>query len=246
MGQIMSKFTAIAVLSAASFAPAIYAQNQLAVPQNLQPQSFQSQSVQSQGVQSQSVQYQGAFTDIANVRADLARIDAALNSTETFSGRFTQYGADGSYAQGQIYVKRPGKLRFEYDEPNPLLIVSNGVTLIQQDRALETADRVPLSATPLNYFLKENVNLANDTEVIGLQKTAQDWRVTARDGSGKVDGALTLVLDAGTLSLKEWIISDSFGGQTRLTLSDLKYNTRLNPRLFILRDDNNRRERERR
>lgn len=180
---------------------------------------------------------QAAFTDPRSVPADLARVDASMNSTASFSGRFAQYAADGSFAQGQVYIKRPGKLRFEYDAPNPLLIVSDGVTLTQQDKALETTDRVPLSATPLNYFLKENINLANDTEVIGLQKTYNEWRVTARDGSGEMDGAITMVFDAGTLALKEWIIADSFGGETRVLLSDLRYNERINPRLFILRDE---------
>ena len=184
---------------------------------------------------------QAAFTDPRSVPADLARVDAAMNSTASFSGRFAQYAADGSFAQGQVYIKRPGKLRFEYDAPNPLLIVSDGVTLTQQDKALETIDRVPLSATPLNYFLKENINLANDTEVIGLQKTFNEWRVTARDGSGEMDGAITMVFNAENLALKEWIIADSFGGETRVLLSDLRYNERINPRLFILRDEPRRR-----
>ena len=182
-----------------------------------------------------------AFTDPRSVPADLARVDAAMNSTASFSGRFAQYAADGSFAQGQVYIKRPGKLRFEYDAPNPLLIVSDGVALTQQDKALETTDRVPLSATPLNYFLKENINLANDTEVVGLQKTYNEWRVTARDGSGEMDGAITMVFDAQTLALKEWIIADSFGGETRVLLSDLKYNERINPSLFVLRDERRRR-----
>jgi len=180
------------------------------------------------------------FTEPQNVVRDLARIDAALNGTGSFSGRFSQYSADGSFAQGQVYLKRPGKLRFEYDPPNPLLIVSDGVTLTQQDRALETTDRVPLSATPLNFFLKENVNLANDTEVVSLIKTFNETRVTARDGSGEMDGAITMVFDAQTLNLKEWVIEDSFGGRTRVLLSDLKYNERINPRLFVLRDDSRR------
>jgi len=180
---------------------------------------------------------QAAFTDPRSVPADLARVDAAMNSTASFSGRFAQYAADGSFAQGQVYIKRPGKLRFEYDAPNPLLIVSDGVTLTQQDKALETIDRVPLSATPLNYFLKENINLAQDTEVIGLQKTYNEWRVTARDGSGEMDGAITMVFDAGTLALKEWVIADSFGGETRVLLSELRYNERINPYLFVLRDE---------
>ncbi len=181
-----------------------------------------------------------AFTDPRTVPADLARVDAAMNGTASFSGRFAQYASDGSFAQGQVYIRRPGKLRFEYDAPNPLLIVSDGVTLTQQDKALETIDRVPLSATPLNYFLRENINLENDTEIVGLTKDPNEWRVTARDGSGELDGAITMVFNTQDLSLKEWIITDSFGGETRVLLSDLKYNERINPRLFVLRDDDRR------
>jgi len=210
-----------------------------AAAQNAQAQNAQAQNTQAQNTQAQNPQGQIApFTDPRNVEADLARIDASLNATTSFSGRFAQYGADGSFAQGTIYLRRPGKLRFEYDAPNPLLIVSDGVTLAQQDRALETLDRVPLASTPLNFFLKENVRLARDTEVTSLIKTYNEIRVTARDGSGDMDGAITLVFDGGTLALKEWIIADNFGGQTRVILSDLRYNVRINPRLFVLRDQN--------
>lgn len=184
-----------------------------------------------------------AFTDPANVRADLARIDAAMNATKSFSGRFVQYYSDGSVTGGKVYLSRPENLRFEYDDPNPLLIVADNGMLVQHDKKLETYDRVPLSATPLSYFLKEDLNLAEDTEVVALQKTNADWRVTARDGSGNMEGAITMVLDAQTLALKEWIITDDFGGETRVVLSDLSYNARLDPRLFILREDSNRRDR---
>lgn len=186
-----------------------------------------------------------AFTDPANVRADLARIDGAMNATKSFSGRFVQYSPNGAVDQGQIYLRRPENLRFEYDAPNPLLIVADNGMLVQHDKALETYDRVPLSATPLSYFLKENLNLAEDTEVVALQKTPTDWRMTARDGSGQMEGAITMVFDAQNLALKEWIIADDFGGQTRVVLSDLSYNARLDPRLFILRDDSDRRDRRR-
>ena len=193
----------------------------------------------------QAVNAVPGFTHPQTVEADLAELDYTLNHTLSFSGRFTQYGADGSVDNGTIYLKRPGKLRIEYDQPNPLLIVSDGVTLVQKDLALETSYRVPLSSTPLNIFLKENVNLARDTEVIGLAKTAQDVRVTSRDGSGEMEGDITMVFDAQTLAFKSWIISDSFGGQTHVQLSGLQYNPDLDPRLFVLRDDN-RRDRRRR
>lgn len=181
-----------------------------------------------------------AFTDPANVPQDLARIDAALNNTLSFQGRFAQYGADGSFSQGQIYLQRPGKLRFEYDAPETLLIVSDGVNLTEHDKALQTMDRVPLSATPLNFFLKENVQLERDTEIVGLTKTPTDVTVTARDGSGQMDGEITMVFNAENLALREWIIRSSFGGGTRVVLSDLRYNQRINPRLFVLRDESRR------
>lgn len=197
----------------------------------------------SQGRQNVAPVQMAAFTDPANVRADLARIDGAMNATKSFSGRFVQYSPNGAVDKGQIFLRRPENLRFEYDAPNPLLIVADNGMLVQHDKALETYDRVPLSATPLSYFLKENLNLAEDTEVIALQKTGADWRMTARDGSGQMEGAITMVFNAQNLALKEWIIRDDFGGQTRVVLSDLSYNARLNPSLFILRDDSNRRDR---
>ena len=181
-----------------------------------------------------------AFTDPANVSRDLTLIDAALNNTLSFQGRFAQYGADVSFSQGQIYLQRPGKLRFEYDAPETLLIVSDGVTLTEHDKELQTMDRVPLSATPLNFFLKEDVRLERDTEIVGLTKTPVDVAVTARDGSGEMDGEITMVFDAKNLALREWIIRSSFGGGTRVVLSDLRYNQRINPRLFVLRDERRR------
>ena len=186
-----------------------------------------------------------AFTHPQTVREDLARIDLGLNSTASFSGRFTQYGADGSVATGTVLLQRPGKVRFEYDDPNPLLIVSDGVTLVQHDKALQTFDRVPLSATPLNYFLKENVDLAADTEVIALQKRPDAWSVTAQDGSGELAGSMTMVFQPNTMALLQWVIVDEFGGQTTVQLSDLVYNQRIDPRQFILREDSRRNDRRR-
>ncbi|MCF6219651.1 MAG: outer membrane lipoprotein carrier protein LolA [Robiginitomaculum sp.] len=184
-----------------------------------------------------------AFTHPATVPQDLARIYAAMNSTVSFSGRFAQYGSDGSFSQGRVYLKRPGKIRFEYDAPAQLLMVSDGVTLTQVDKALDTKDRVPLKATPLAFFLAEKVKLEDDVEVISLQKTMDAVSLTAKDGSGQMDGAITMIFDPNTLALREWVVHDGFGQQTKILLSELKYNERLNPRLFVLRDDKRRNRR---
>ncbi len=195
---------------------------------------------QVQAAPTQQVQRLPAFTHMAQVETDLARISAKLNSTASFSGRFAQYASDGSFSQGKIYLKRPGKIRFEYDAPAPFLLVSDGVTVTQVDRQLDTKDRVPLKATPLAFFLAENIKLEDDVEVIALRKTIDAVSVTAKDGSGQMDGAITMVFDPTSLALKEWIVHDAFGQETKVILSELIYNQRLNSRLFVLRDDNRR------
>jgi len=194
----------------------------------------------------QAPQAISAFTDPQAVPGDLARIDAALNSISNFEGRFSQFNPDGSVDQGKIYLTRPGRLRFEFDDPNPLLVVSDGVTLVQHDKVLETTDRVPLSSTPLNFFLRENVQLARDTEVVSLIKSPQDIRVTSIDGSGDMEGAITMVFDSTTLAFKAWVIEDALGGQTVVELADLAYNGNINPRLFIFGGDDRRDRRDRR
>lgn len=187
----------------------------------------------------------GAFSHPNSVSADLAMLDKALNATGTLRGRFVQTGSDGRQARGTLYLQRPGKIRFEYDAPNPMLILSDGVTIMQTDKALGTSDRIPLKSTPLDFFLKNKVRLERDTQVLALQKMPAQTSVTVRDGSGKAAGEMTLVFDSGNYALKEWTVLDEFGTRTKVELMDLVYNERLDPRLFILRnarEDRRRRE----
>jgi outer membrane lipoprotein-sorting protein len=177
------------------------------------------------------------FSHPATVAADLATLDLALNNTGTLRGRFVQTAGDGRTVRGNIYLSRPGKIRFEYDAPNPMLIVSDGVTIMQSDKALGTSDRIPLKSTPLDFFLKNEIKLSRDTKVLGLIKRPGETQVTVRDGSGKAAGEMTLIFDSGNYALKEWVVLDEFGTTTRITLSDLVYNESLDPRLFVLRSE---------
>lgn len=186
----------------------------------------------------------GAFTHPQSVEADLAQLSKALNYTGTLRGRFVQTGQDGRTARGTLYLKRPGKIRFEYDAPNPMLIVSDGVTIMQTDKALGTSDRIPLKSTPLDFFLKNEVSLARDTKVLGLSKTPQAISVTVQDGAGRAAGKMTMVFNPQNFALTQWSVLDEFGVSTRVDLSDLVYNQEIDPALFIL--ENSRRDRRRR
>src|SRR5689334_17888202 len=82
-------------------------------------------------------------------RADLKRISTYLNTLKSVQGRFTQVNADGKTQQGEFYLKKPGRIRFEYDKPNPNLVVADGTTLAVQNASLKTTDRYPITNSPL-------------------------------------------------------------------------------------------------
>ncbi|MBI1399799.1 outer-membrane lipoprotein carrier protein LolA [Hyphomonas sp.] len=170
----------------------------------------------------------------------LKEASKALANVKTARGKFEQYSPDGSLSTGQFAMSRPGKVRFDYDDPTPLLLVSDGTTVALQDSELETTDRVPLSQTPLSLLLSDKLDFEKQAEVIDVRRTADRTNITVRDKSGETDGTLTVILDNKDNALTGWRTVDASGGRTSVLLSGVEVGAKLNPRLFILRDFDNR------
>lgn len=161
---------------------------------------------------------------------------AALTSVRTAQGNFTQMSADYSVTTGTFALRRPGRLRFDYDDPTPVLVVANGTTVAMQDSELETTDRVPLSSTPLGILLADELDFEADANVIDVARYDGMLGVTVEDRAGEMDGALTLLMRESDKALLGWRTIDSAGGITSVELSDVKYGEKINPRLFIMDD----------
>ncbi len=162
----------------------------------------------------------------------------ALASVKTARGKFEQYSPDGSYSTGQFAMSRPGKVRFDYDDPVPLVLVSDGTTVALQDSDLETTDRVPLASTPLSLLLSSTLDFEKEAEVVDVRRTGDQTNITVRDKTGEMDGTLTVVLADNALT--GWRTVDANGGRTSVMLSGVETGAKLNPRLFILKDFDNR------
>lgn len=167
----------------------------------------------------------------------LSDISAALAAAKTATGEFVQTNADGSVSTGSFALNRPGRIRFDYDDPTPILIVSDGATVAMQDRELETVDRVPLRSTPLGLILSTELDVDQDTEVLGIQQNADQFGIRVSDASGELDGTLTMVFDKTSLDLLGWLTVDSNLQTTVVDLMNVKTNQRVDPRLFRLNED---------
>jgi len=167
---------------------------------------------------------------------DLRRISNYLNANETLAGDFVQVGPDGQVNQGRFYLRRPGRVRFEYDPPNPTLVVSDGFWVGVTDTSLNTLDRYPLSDTPLHLLLKEDVDLAREGAVKKIERAANQMRITAINPDDPSQGSITLVFTDNPLELRQWIVVDQQGLTTTVALREMRSNISLKPDLFVIED----------
>ena len=169
-------------------------------------------------------------------RQAVERIEEYLTGIKTLHGRFVQTAANGGQATGQVWLKRPGKLRFEYDKPTEILIVSNGSMLLYFDRELMQTSYIPLSETPLGFLVQESVDLRNveDYCLAGLERGQGEIAVwVAQQGvQAGQPGSLRLVLDTDPLALKRWRVVDQQGSVTRVRLSQIETGVVLDDDLF--------------
>jgi outer membrane lipoprotein-sorting protein len=172
----------------------------------------------------------------AEERAILSRVSARLNRLTTLKGRFLQLAPDGSTSEGDFYLRRPKRLRFEYESPNPLLIVADGTYLLVQDRKLDTLDRYPIGMTPLSVLLRSDIDLIKDKSVRRVKRERGLVFITAREEGKESQGEITLVFEEPEMTLRQWEVIDAQGRKTLIALSDHKYGMTLGPELFAVEE----------
>lgn len=152
----------------------------------------------------------------------LAQVSQYLNGLQTAQGGFTQINADGTLSTGQIYIKRPGRIRFEYNAPdNSLVMAGGGQVAIFDPRSNNGPDRYPLNQTPLKIILERNVNLGAARMVTGHTSDGTTTTITAQDPAHPEYGNIQMVFTANPVELRQWIVTDDVGSQTTVILNDM-------------------------
>jgi outer membrane lipoprotein-sorting protein len=160
------------------------------------------------------------------------KINDYFNSFETLKGDFVQTSPQGRASRGVMHLAKPGKLRFEYEAPNPLLIASDGKWLTIKNKVKERGDQVPLSSTPLRLIVSPKLNLLQEAVVVNFQQDAGFTTMTLADRKGSLAGQIVLVFDDSRNELAQWIIVDGKGQRTTVELGNLEKNVKINPKLF--------------
>lgn len=169
-------------------------------------------------------------------RADilpLSEVSAYLNELKTVEAAFTQINDDGSISTGRLYLKRPGRIRFEYDPPEKAMVLASGNTVaIFDGRSNEPPETYPLQRTPLSVILDENVNLGRADMVTDHVYDGTITRVRAQDPEHPEYGSIDMMFTGEPVELRQWIINDGNGGRTTVILGEMETGRDLGSSLF--------------
>ena len=175
----------------------------------------------------------------------LDAISRYLNSIQTAQGEFTQINPDGTISTGTVYIRRPGRMRFEYDPPDETLVIAGAgnVAIFDGGSNIATPEQYPLAQTPLNIILERNVDLSRRGMVTGHGYDGTATTVTAQDPAHPEYGSIQLRFTADPIELRQWVVTDGGGNRTTVSLGPLTTGTSLSARLFSIQSEMTRRER---
>jgi outer membrane lipoprotein-sorting protein len=166
-------------------------------------------------------------------RAIVERVNTYLSGVQTLTGNFVQVGPDGSRTQGEFYISKPGKVRFEYDDPSPIELIADGSSVVVRDRRLATQDVYPLSQTPLRFLLADRVDLTKDTHLISVYADDTFATVVVEEKNGIVGTSrLMIMFSAKDMQLKQWTVTDPQGYDTTVAVYNLDTSKRPDPSMF--------------
>lgn len=154
-----------------------------------------------------------------------------FSSVRTMMGEFVQFGPRGEQTGGKFYIERPGKLRFNYDEPSPMRVISDGKNVVIGNLKLKTWDIYPLSKTPLSLLLSDRIDLSHQM-VRGVQEESDLTTIVLGDKTIFGDSTITLMFDPGTFELRQWTITDPQQKDTTVMIFNIQTGVHFDDRVF--------------
>ena len=162
---------------------------------------------------------------------DIERAENYLRNLGTVKADFVQRTGEGDQLTGTFYLKRPGKLRFEYNEVDDF-IVADGLFIYFYDSELQQQSNAPIGQTLADFLLRKNLSLTKDLRVQNVENIEpyQILTLVERDDEGA--GVVKLFFETAPYALKKWQVIDATGMTTEISLNNMQRDIKLRPALF--------------
>ncbi|PPR79376.1 MAG: Outer-membrane lipoprotein carrier protein [Alphaproteobacteria bacterium MarineAlpha2_Bin1] len=170
-------------------------------------------------------------------------IESYFNNINTLQAKFIQLDENGIYKSGTLMVAKPGKIRFDYNKPSSVLIVSDGEYVIFYDKKVEQLNRIHINKIPIQFLLTNNFSFKKNNILIkNIQFEGNVITLSIQYDKNVLTNKIKLLFESNPLILRQWIVEDSQGYKTRISLEDINTDIKLDEKKFKF--DYNRKFRE--
>lgn len=164
---------------------------------------------------------------------DVSAIDRYLRALRSARGRFRQTNPDGSTQTGTFYLAKPGRIRFEYDQPPGAMVIADGINVgVFDPKSNRNPTRYPLSRTPLSLLLRDSLSLTEPGLVLGATRDAAGVHITVVDPRAPDEGRMVMTFTEDPVELRQWAITTKAGQRTEVALTEMRTGLSLDPNLF--------------
>lgn len=173
--------------------------------------------------------------DFSIYKDDLLKIENYLNSIKTAVAPFTQTSSEDGQSEGTFYLSRPGKLRWEYNPPTPILIIAKGSLLSYYDSELNQVSHISLDENLSGFLTRENISFnSEDIAILNFVKENGKVEITIAQANKEDEGQLTLKFSENDTTLLGMSVADAIGKSTDITFNTIVYDKTLDKKLFVL------------
>lgn len=154
-----------------------------------------------------------------------------FSSVKTMAGEFVQFGPRGEQTGGKFYIRRPGRIRFNYEAPSPMRVIADGRSVVIGNMKLKTWDIYPLSKTPLKLLLSERIDLSSRM-VRAVREESDLITIVLGDRSIFGDSTITMMFDPKSYNLRQWTITDAQKKDTSVMIFNVRTGLQLDDKVF--------------
>lgn len=169
---------------------------------------------------------------------DLGKIEKYLNDIKNLTAQFSQITSSGSIANGSFLLSRPGKMRVQYDDKTPIIIVVNGGVLSYYDVELDEISNLRTNTTPASFLTRKNISFAaKDVDIIDVMKDDNIMKVTLLKKNSKNAGEFSLLFALNPVNFLQMEFANDLDEIVRVNLYDIDLKTTIDSQSFILKTE---------
>lgn len=166
----------------------------------------------------------------------ITKVEQYLSGLTTITSEFTQVAPDGSLVTGKFFLERPGRMRWQYNPPTPILMVGNGSDLVYYDYELQQITHIPMDSTLIGFLAQKKIRFDDDVGVISFSEDANIIRIGVAQRKKPEEGQLMLELSDKPLLIRNMVVTDASGKVTTVSLNNARFGTPIDKALFDFRD----------